>query len=63
MFLVNRKYFVHLSIKLSLNVSQRTSEICQTADGEFTGLIPLNTVLMFHEVLNLSLHLPSVDFN
>ena len=61
MFLVNRKYFVHLSIKLSLNVSQRTSEICQTPVAEFTGLI--NTVLMFHEVLNLSLHLPSVDFN
>ena len=52
---------MHLSIKLSLNVSQRTSEICQTPVAEFTGLI--NTVLMFHEVLNLSLHLPSVDFN
>ena len=29
----------------------------------FTGLLPLNDVLMFDEILNLSLHLPSVDFN
>ena len=26
-------------------------------------ILPLNTVLMFDEILNLSLHLPSVDFN
>ena len=29
----------------------------------FTGLLPLNEVLMFDWILNLSLHLPSVDFN
>ena len=29
----------------------------------FTGLLPLNVVLMFDGILNLSLHLPSVDFN
>ena len=29
----------------------------------FTGLLLLNDVLMFDGILNLSLHLPSVDFN
>ena len=29
----------------------------------FTGLLPLNDVLMFDGILNLSLHLPSVDFD
>ena len=29
----------------------------------FTGLLPLNDVLMFDGILNLSLPLPSVDFN
>ena len=29
----------------------------------FTGLLPLNDVLMYDGILNLSLHLPSVDFN
>ena len=29
----------------------------------FTGLLPLNDVLMCDGILNLSLHLASVDFN
>ena len=29
----------------------------------FTGLLPLGDILMFDGILNLSLHLPSVDFN
>ena len=29
----------------------------------FTGLLPLNDVFMCDGILNLSLHLPSVDFN
>ena len=44
MFLVNQKYFMYL---ISLNVSQKTSGLCQTPDAEnfakvFAGLIPLN---------------------
>ena len=67
MLLVNQNYFVSL-IAITLNVSQRTSGLYQTPDAEnfaksFSGLIPLNTVCMFDGVLNLSLHLPSVDFN
>ena len=57
---------------ISFNVSQRTSGLCQTPDAAnfakvFTGLIPLNRkklrVLMFDGVLNLPLHLASVNFN
>ena len=69
-FLVNQKYYIHL---ISLNVSQRISGLCQTHDAEiFTIIYWINTVnyfgkklrvLMFDGVLNLSLHLPSVDFN
>ena len=64
MFLVNQKYLV----ELTLNGSQRTSGLCQTSDAEyfaklFTGLLLLNDVLMFDGILNLSLHLASVDFN
>ena len=45
MFLVNQNYFVYLLILL--NISQRTSGLCQTPDAEifaevFTGLTPLN---------------------
>ena len=57
---------------ISLNVFQRTSRVCQTPYAEnfgkvFTGLISLNILvkscfLRFDGVLNLSLHLPSVDF-
>ena len=64
MFLVNQKYFV----QLTLNVSYRTSGLCQTSDAEnfaklFTGLLPLNDLLTFDGILSLSLHLPSVSFN
>ena len=64
MFLVNQCYLV----QLTLNVFQRTSGLCQTSDAEnfaklFNGFLPLNTVLMFDGILNLSLRLPSVDFN
>ena len=67
MLLVNQNYFVSL-ITITLNASQRTSGLYQTPDAEnfaklFSGLIPLNTILMFNGVLNLSLHLPSIDFN
>ena len=71
MFLVNQKYFVYL---IPLNVSERTSGLCPTPDAEnlvkvFTGINTVKyfgkklRVLMFDGVLNLSLHLPSVDFN
>ena len=45
MFLVNQNYFMCLII--SLNVSQRTSGLCQIPDAAnftkvFIGLIPLN---------------------
>ena len=61
MYLVNQNYFVYLII--SLNVSQKTSGFCQTPGAEnfakvFTGLIRLNIL-----ALDLSLHLPSADFN
>ena len=67
MFLVNQNYFVYLII---LNVSQRTPGLCQTPDAEnFAKVFTIKYfgkkfwVLMFDGVLNLSLHLPSIDFN
>ena len=57
MFLVNYNYFVHLII--SLNVSQRTSGLCQTPDAENSAKIfkyfgTKLRILMFDGVLNLS---------
>ena len=49
MFLVKKKYFLQVTI----NPSYRSSELCQTSNAEnlaklFTGLLPLNAVLMFY---------------
>ena len=57
-------------LMISLNVSQRTSGLCQTPDAEnFAKVCTVKyfgkklRFLRFDEVPNLSLHLPPVNFN